>query len=131
MNKISFFILLTLLYFGCSGKDTGSIYGDPQMKNISAEMFTLGKKVYSRSCFTCHTYGLSGAAKLVDFDYWNRVADKGIDTIFTHVKEGYNGNRGIMPPRGNCFNCSDEELRASILYIFQKINSNKDGTKYL
>lgn len=131
MNKISFFILFTLLYCNCGSKDKHNINNDPQVKNISAEMFTLGKEIYSKACFQCHTYSLSGAANLTDFDYWNRVADKGIDTIFNHVKEGYNGNRGIMPPKGNCFECSDEELRASILYIFQKIKIDKAGTKKL
>ena len=97
------------------------------MKNISTEVLTMGKEVYSRSCSTCHTYGLSGAAKLVDFDYWDRVADKGMDTIFTHVKKGYRGKRGTMPPKGNCFNCSDKELQASILYIFENTINNKAG----
>ena len=129
MNKISFFILFTLLYCNCNSKDKDNIYRGHQMKNISTEVLTMGKEVYSRSCSTCHAYGLSGAAKLVDFDYWDRVADKGMDTIFTHVKKGYRGKRGTMPPKGNCFNCSDKELQASILYIFENIINNKAGTK--
>ena len=129
MNKIYFFILSIIIFLGCSRKNQRNSNELINLKNLSTEILTMGKLTYNKSCFSCHNHGLSGAAKLTDFDYWNKIADKGIDTVFNNVKKGYIGERGIMPPKGNCFTCSDKELQASIFYIFKRININKSIKK--
>jgi len=125
MNKISFFTFCIILFNGCDGENKKNIYMDQRMKNNSAKTFDIGYSVYMNSCASCHSYGISGAPNLSDFDYWNLSADKGMDTILTSLEKGYIGDRGVMPPKGNCFSCSEEELKASMIYIFQKVKSNK------
>ncbi|MCB1934315.1 MAG: cytochrome c5 family protein [Nitrosomonas sp.] len=73
-----------------------------------------GKEVYQYSCATCHDRTTQGAPLPDDDIEWGMRARKGIDILMKHVKEGY---KDLMPERGGCRNCTDEELLASILYI--------------
>ena len=49
-----------------------------------------------------------------------------MDKVLDNVIEGYNGALGVMPPKGNCLSCSDEDIRASVLYIYKKVKDNKE-----
>ena len=39
---------------------------------------------------------------------------KGIDVLYEST---YNGLNGVMPARGTCMDCSDEELQATVDYM--------------
>ncbi|MGL5178377.1 MAG: c-type cytochrome, partial [Aeromonas veronii] len=34
---------------------------------------------------------------------------------------GFTGKSGMMPPRGTCANCSDEEIENAIHYMIDKL----------
>ena len=51
---------------------------------------------------------------------WETRAQQGMKNLMEHVKNGY--NRGLMPARGGCVNCSDSELRAAVIYMLKKSN---------
>jgi cytochrome c5 len=44
--------------------------------------------------------------------------DKGIETLYTHAIEGFNG----MPPMGLCATCSEDEMHAAVDYILENSN---------
>ena len=69
-----------------------------------------GAQVYDKFCFACHSTGVSGAPKLGDADAWAERSAKGMDTLWDSTLNGLN----LMPAKGTCMGCSDEELRAAI-----------------
>lgn len=75
-----------------------------------------GKQVYDYACKTCHDRTTQGAPLPDDDIEWGLRASKGIKVLMRHVKEGY---KGLMPEKGGCQNCSDEELRAGIMYLLE------------
>jgi cytochrome c5 len=76
-----------------------------------------GEKTYQNYCFSCHTPGLSGAPKTGDTEAWAPRIAKGADLLLATTIEGI---PPAMPPRGMCFDCSDEDLAAAIDYMVQK-----------
>jgi cytochrome c5 len=75
-----------------------------------------GKQVYDYACKTCHDRTTQGAPLPNDEIEWGMRARKGMKVLLQHVKEGY---KGLMPEKGGCRNCSDEELLAGVLYILE------------
>ena len=44
------------------------------------------------------------------------IEEEGFPTLVKIAIEGQNG----MPPRGTCFDCSDEEIEATVLYMLKE-----------
>ena len=49
---------------------------------------------------------------------WNRRYQKGFDVLLKHAIDGF--NRGVMPERGGCKDCSKKELERAIVYMLNK-----------
>ena len=118
-------LLLAFIMMNCGGKTNVNVYDNFDFKTLSPDLLSTGENVYANSCFACHTYGTAGAASLVDFKEWDKVAEKGMESILKSVMKGYRGVNGVMPPKGNCWTCTEEEIRASILYIFHEVRNNQ------
>ena len=63
-------------------------------------------------------YGTNGAVLLDEKAYWDSAASKGIDELYKSVWEGKKGENGEMPAKGFCNLCSEDEIRKSVLYLF-------------
>jgi cytochrome c5 len=72
-----------------------------------------GEEVYNTKCLACHATGAAGAPKLGDAAAWSARLGQGLDTLYTHAIDGFNG----MPAKGLCMDCSDDEIKASVDYI--------------
>jgi cytochrome c5 len=72
-----------------------------------------GEEVYNQFCFACHATGASEAPIFADVDAWAPRLAKGIDTLYSSTVNGI----GMMPAKGTCMNCSDEELEAAVDYM--------------
>ncbi|MDX2319079.1 MAG: cytochrome c5 family protein [Moritella sp.] len=81
----------------------------------SAEPRT-GEQVYTATCNMCHGSGLAGAPIKGNAEQWAPRLAKGKDTLYLHAIEGFNG---IMPARGTCSTCSDDELHAAVDFMIQ------------
>ena len=69
---------------------------------------------YNKSCGVCHNTGAAGAPKTGDAAAWQaRLDAKGMDELVQSVVNGLNA----MPPKGMCFDCSDEDYQAMITYM--------------
>jgi cytochrome c5 len=68
---------------------------------------------YNKACAVCHNAGVAGAAKTGDVAAWAPKLEKGMDALVASVKSGLNA----MPPRGMCFDCTDEDYVALITYM--------------
>ena len=68
---------------------------------------------YQQNCFACHASGAAGAPKLDDAQAWEERTEKGMDAMMANVINGVN----VMPPKGLCMTCSDDDLRAIVDYM--------------
>ena len=52
-----------------------------------------------------------------DAEAWAPRIDKGMETLMASTLNGI----GMMPARGTCMDCSDEELQAAVDYMVQAL----------
>jgi len=76
-----------------------------------------GEQVYNQFCFACHATGASGAPKFGDASAWAPRIDKGMDALMTSTLNGFN----VMPAKGTCMNCSEDELHAAVEYMVSNV----------
>jgi len=99
-----------------AGHETRPPAADPEAA-VEAESVVAtaadGESIYKQACVSCHATGVANAPKLGDTAAWAPRLEKGNDALFESVKNGLN----VMPPRGGCMNCSDEELRSAMEYM--------------
>jgi cytochrome c5 len=72
-----------------------------------------GDQVFNTYCIACHMSGVAGAPKFGDKADWQSHIEKGMETLLANVTNGINA----MPPKGLCFDCSDDEIQNAIQYI--------------
>lgn len=73
---------------------------------------------YMAACFACHSTGAAGAPRVGpgNAEEWApRLAEKGLDAIVESTVTGI----GTMPPKGLCFDCTPEELRAIVEFMLE------------
>lgn len=80
-----------------------------------------GEAVFKGACFACHDAGIAGAPKRGDKAAWEPRIAQGIETLKKHAIAGFAGKTGVMPPRGTCATCSDEEIENAIHYMIDKL----------
>tara|TARA_R110002110_G_scaffold205066_7_gene417096 strand:+ start:230113 stop:230406 length:294 start_codon:yes stop_codon:yes gene_type:complete len=68
---------------------------------------------YDRSCKVCHATGAANAPKTGDVAAWAPRMEKGMPALVQSVNKGMNA----MPPKGMCFDCTDEDYAALIEYM--------------
>ncbi|MDX1823556.1 MAG: c-type cytochrome [Thiohalomonadales bacterium] len=76
-----------------------------------------GENTYKMACFACHGTGAAGAPKFGDKAAWKPHIDKGMDTLYTHAINGFQGSSGVMPPKGGRTDLSDADVKAAVDYM--------------
>jgi len=80
-----------------------------------------GEAVFEANCANCHTGGIggffSGAPDIDDQDDWEDRAPKGLDELTVNTITG----TGDMEVRGECLECTDEDIRAAVEHILEKV----------
>lgn len=83
-----------------------------------------GKHIYNHFCVNCHAKKPLielGAPKIGDVHDWSLRLKQGMKVLFQHTDEGLNA----MPPRGGCFECTDNQLLLSIIEMLPKSPKNE------
>jgi cytochrome c5 len=80
-----------------------------------------GADVYQTTCFGCHGTGAGGAPKQGDAAAWAPRIAQGPDVLFNHAWNGFTGNSGMMPARGTCMSCSEDEMKDTIKFMTKGI----------
>ena len=134
------FISLIIILHGtsCSKKSAPTnIYDSEEYKSVTKKGLVTGESIWATSCFRCHRRGLNGAVVYENKEYWDKASKKGLDALFESVWEGYKGDHGVMPAKGFCNLCDENEIRKSIIYTFhlarkaqaaKKINDDKKSS---
>ncbi len=76
-----------------------------------------GEEIYETYCMACHATGVSEAPVLGNAEMWAPRIEKGIDTLYQNSINGIN----VMPPRGTCVDCSDDEMRATVDFMVEQV----------
>ena len=121
MKKISFILLLFIISCNYEEKEKQNNFGKKKSSKIknTSEVKNNGERIFNGSCATCHLYGSVGSILINDKKKWeNMINKRTIDEIYNNVLNGYIGKNGIMPRRGGCINCSDNDLIDAVNYIF-------------
>lgn len=63
---------------------------------------------YDANCAPCHAVGAADAPKTQVEKHWGPRRHRGLESLVQTVKTG----NVSMPPRGRCYDCSDEDLEA-------------------
>ena len=79
-----------------------------------------GEKIYQATCFACHATGVLGAPKFGDKADWGPRIAQGTDTLVQHAINGFQGQKGIMPPKGGRADYSDADVAAAVQYMVSK-----------
>jgi cytochrome c5 len=72
--------------------------------------------IYGAVCAACHDTGAADAPLKGDEGVWADRLGQGLDTVVQHAIEGI----GAMPARGGDTSLSDEEVRATVVYLLQE-----------
>jgi len=72
--------------------------------------------VYQTFCMACHATGVSESPILGNAEMWAPRIDKGIEALYQSSINGLN----VMPPRGTCIDCSDEEIQAVVDFMVEQ-----------
>jgi len=78
-----------------------------------------GKAVYDQACMACHAQGVAGAPKFGDAEAWAPRIEQGMETLYENSINGFQGETGVMPPKGGFANLSDEEVKAAVDYMVE------------
>lgn len=137
MHHFHFFRCLSFLLLMCtisltpaSLKKTTLNNSKPNQPAKPAKTLTLaeGKAIYDRYCAICHTGKYPGAPVTGDKKVWKLlIQKKGIPTLITNTIKGLRN----MPPRGSCANCTDNELKAAVIYMVEQSKTEGDYTLWL
>jgi cytochrome c5 len=98
--------LCALALFSMSSIDANAAY------NVAA-----GKAVYDASCVTCHKTGLMGAPKLGDKAAWAPRISQGMPVLVVHSIKGFQGKKGMMPPKGGNAKLTDVQVGDAVAYM--------------
>ena len=81
-----------------------------------------GQAVYDSVCMSCHGGAIAAAPATGDKAAWAPRIEKGIETLYKHAIEGFQGEGSAMamPARGGNSSLSDEEVKAAVDYMVEQ-----------
>lgn len=80
-----------------------------------------GETVYQNNCTACHASGVAGAPVLGEASAWSDRLDKGVETLYKNAIEGFQGEAGVMPPKGGNTSLSDEAVKAAVDHMLEAV----------
>jgi len=75
-----------------------------------------GKALSSQACVACHGAGVAGAPKFGDKSAWAPRLAQGTPVLYEHALKGFQGKKGVMPPKGGSA-APDAEVKAAVDYM--------------
>jgi cytochrome c5 len=82
---------------------------------------TDGKTIFDNICHACHEAGIAGAPKVGDASAWKPRISKGLATLVSHAVDGFQGNTGVMPPKGGNPALSEAQVKAAVQWMIEQV----------
>jgi cytochrome c5 len=80
-----------------------------------------GSVIFGNLCTGCHTAGVAKAPKLEKAAWSARIA-QGVDVLYSHAINGYNGpDGGMMPARGGNPSLTDDQVKATVDWMLTQL----------
>ena len=117
-SKAAISTILGSLLISLSACDSSSTSTSPQAKSEAVVLSTELQGIYDRSCKNCHTIENTGAPLTGDANAWNKILAQGIEPVVDNAMQGIGG----MPPAGQCFECTPDQIKSLILYMANPAN---------
>ena len=115
--------LLLLILAGCSEGDPAA---EATTTTITVASTTIadvphpGKETYDSACAVCHDGGAAGAPKFGDPDEgWPARIAQGVDVLYDHALNGFEGADGMMPAKGGRRFLDDDSVKAAVDYMVE------------
>ena len=87
--------------------------------SVSAPMS--GPQVYNENCYLCHAApGVGGAPVFGDAQAWAPRIAQGPEILRERVIDGYQGEVGVMPPKGGRTDLSDAEILEALAFMLDE-----------
>lgn len=80
-----------------------------------------GEKVFKATCSMCHQTGAAGAPIFGNKDDWGPRIAQGMPTLYDHALKGFTGKKGMMPAKGANPSLSDDDVKAGVDYMVNKV----------
>ncbi|NOX84876.1 MAG: c-type cytochrome [Chlorobi bacterium] len=127
MKKILFIVVMlaagSFILSSCSGGSGAKSSKTETSENANKQLtvnIENGEAVYKKVCIACHMTGVAGAPALNNKERWSVIAKKGMKKLHHDAINGYTGDYGVMPPKGTCMDCSDQDLYDAIGYMLKE-----------
>jgi cytochrome c5 len=85
----------------------------------AAAMPTTGTELFTQACSACHGAGIAGAPKAGDAAAWAPRIAKGKSMLYQHALQGFQGQAGVMPPKGGRVDVPDDLVRAAVDHMIE------------
>jgi cytochrome c5 len=80
-----------------------------------------GGDIYGRLCGACHNSG-AGGAPMMNRSAWAPRIEQGFDILVQHSIEGFQGDAGVMPPRGGNPALTDEQIEVTVRWMIDNLD---------
>jgi cytochrome c5 len=80
-----------------------------------------GGDIYGRLCGACHNSG-AGGAPMMNRAAWTPRIEQGFETLVRHSIDGFQGDAGIMPPRGGNPALTDEQIEVAVRWMIDNLD---------
>jgi cytochrome c5 len=104
---------------GSGGSSSSSASGGTATASAGASGGN-GEAIYGQTCVACHGAGVAGAPKIGDKADWGPRIAQGNDTLYTHALQGFQGKKGVMPPKGGNTAIPDADVKAAVDFMVSK-----------
>ncbi len=101
----------------------GSGAEDEVAETAEVKGHEIGQKIYKISCQLCHGPGLAGAPTVEDTKTWENRLKQGLDKVYKHAIEGFQGQDGMMPAKGGNLQLTDQEVKAAVDFMLKDIET--------
>ena len=81
------------------------------------QKLAVGKSIYETNCGGCHDSDVAGAPTPGDKNDWKERIPMGVSVLAKKAIEGYEGKKGVMPPKGGNDVLTDEEVTLAVKYM--------------
>ncbi|TJY56230.1 cytochrome c5 family protein [Sinimarinibacterium sp. CAU 1509] len=80
-----------------------------------------GEEIVKKSCAMCHQMPGMGAPVVGNKADWTARIAQGKPTLYDHAIKGFQGAKGVMPPKGANPALTDDEIKAAVDYMVGQI----------